>query len=85
MYHKQLMYITFCTGEGVLEGFPIWKTLYQSVEGQYNTIRRKSTHVWADDNVSVFLAKDGFEYTFIKNTLREVLLSQLSSLDQSPN
>lgn len=78
LVNPDFFYVTFARGAGVLEGNPIYNTLYQSVEGKYNTIRQKSDKFPHFDNNSVFLNVDGFDDNFIKEKIRTILTLALS-------
>ena len=74
--NKDILYVTFATGEGVDQNSPIWKTLHIAVEGKYNMIREKSDS-YGQDGVSVFLSKEDFEYDFVKATMKEIVLKAI--------
>ena len=77
--NKDILYVTFCTGEGTLEKGPIRETLHYVVEGDYNIIREKSkSYGW--DNFSIFLEEKNFDYDFVKTTLKEIILKAINKV-----
>lgn len=74
--NKDILYATFATGEGVLKDSPVWSTLHIAVEGKYNMIREKSES-YGQDGVSVFLSKEDFEYDFVKETMRQIVMKAI--------
>lgn len=78
--NKDILYVTFCTGEGTLENGPIWDTLHIVVEGEYNTIREKSKKGYGRDNFSIFLEEKNFDFDYVKATLKEIILKAIDKV-----
>ena len=76
--NKDILYVTFATGEGVEQNSPIFNTLHIAVEGQYNIIREKSES-YGMDGVSVFLSKEDFEFDKVKSTIRSIVEKALEN------
>ena len=78
--NKDILYVTFGTGKGTAVNGPIWNTLQIAVEGEYNTIREKSTEGYGMDNFSIFLSETDFDYDFVKTTLKEIILKAIDKV-----
>lgn len=59
---------TFCVGEGTIKGKPIWKTLHEACEGNFDTVREGN---------SVFLSIGDFDPNFVKERIREIILKSI--------
>jgi hypothetical protein len=59
---------TFCVGEGTIKGKPIWKTLHEACEGNFDTVREGN---------SVFLSVGDFDPNFVKEKIREIILKSI--------
>lgn len=64
---------TFCTGDGTLQGNPIWKTLHRPCEGKFNEKRK---------GVSIFLSEKSFDRDFVKQQMKDLILEAVEANKQ---
>lgn len=59
---------TFCVGEGTVKGAPIWKTLHEACDGQFDVIQEGN---------SVFMSLGDFDPQFVKETIKQIILNSI--------